>query len=149
MAKEKFEGQLGSTIDKDLNQDGVVDMKEELVAAQAAVASGEVIDPIQGEANIDTLTPVDAVVEQIDTTVIPEGELIESSIIDPATLGDNLTEQNLTEQSETPPPAETKEETKEEIKDAGSEKILDNAGQSVSATFPQVRTVRSTGSFVM
>ena len=133
MAKEKFEGQLGSTaVDKDLNKDGVVDMNEELVAAQDAVA--------RGEANIDALTPV----EQIDTQDAPEGELIESSVIDPATLGDNLTEQ-----SETPPPAETKEETKEEIKDAGSEKILDNAGQSVSATFPQVRTVRSTGSFVM
>ena len=144
MAKEKFEGQLGSTaVDKDLNKDGVVDMNEELVAAQDAVA--------RGEANIDALTPV----EQIDTQDAPEGELIESSVIDPATLGDNLTEQSETpppaetEQSETPPPAETKEETKEEIKDAGSEKILDNAGQSVSATFPQVRTVRSTGSFVM
>ena len=133
MAKEKFEGQLGSTaVDKDLNKDGVVDMNEELVAAQDAVA--------RGEANIDALTPV----EQIDTQDAPEGELIESSVIDPATLGDNLTEQ-----SETPPPAETKEETKEEIKDAGSEKILDNAGQSVSTTFPQVRTVRPTGSFVM
>ena len=133
MAKEKFEGQLGSTaVDKDLNKDGVVDMNEELVAAQDAVA--------RGEANIDALTPV----EQIDTQEAPEGELIESSVIDPATLGDNLTEQ-----SETPPPAETKEETKEEIKDAGSEKILDNAGQSVNATFPQVRTVRPTGSFVM
>lgn len=133
MAKEKFEGQLGSTaVDKDLNKDGVVDMNEELVAAQDAVA--------RGEANIDALTPV----EQIDTQDAPEGELIESSVIDPATLGDNLTEQ-----SETPPSAEIKEETKEEIKDAGSEKILDNAGQSVNATFPQVRTVRSTGSFVM
>ena len=133
MAKEKFEGQLGSTaVDKDLNKDGIVDMNEELVAAQTAVANGE--------ANIDALTPV----EQIDTQDAPEGELIESSVIDPATLGDNLTEQ-----SETPPPAETKEETKEEIKDAGSEKILDNAGQSVSTTFPQVRTVRPTGSFVM
>ena len=144
MAKEKFEGQLGSTIDKDLNQDGVVDMKEELVAAQAAVASGEVIDPIQGEANIDTLTPVDAVVEQIDTTVIPEGELIESSVIDPATLGDNLTEQNLTETQEQTPPAE-----QPEIVDNGSSKLLDNAGSQVSATFPQVRTVRPSGSFVM
>lgn len=144
MAKEKFEGQLGSTIDKDLNQDGVVDMKEELVAAQAAVASGEVIDPIQGEANIDTLTPVDAVVEQIDTTVIQEGELIESNVIDPATLGDNLTEQNLTETQEQTPPAE-----QPEIVDNGSSKLLDNAGSQVSATFPQVRTVRPSGSFVM
>ena len=144
MAKEKFEGQLGSTIDKDLNQDGVVDMKEELVAAQAAVASGEVIDPIQGEANIDALTTVDTVVEQIDTTVIQEGELIESNVIDPATLGDNLTEQNLTETQEQTPPAE-----QPEIVDNGSSKLLDNAGSQVSATFPQVRTVRPSGSFVM
>jgi hypothetical protein len=46
MAKEKFEAGVAGTkpvVDKDLNQDGVVDMNEELVAAQAAVEAGDVV----------------------------------------------------------------------------------------------------------
>lgn len=146
MAKEKFEGQVAPIVDKDLNKDGIIDMKEELVAAQAAVAEGTTVDPIQGEAIVDALTPVpEASTELVDEALIPAGELIESNVIDPTTLGENLTETQEIQETQQPELIETQQE----IVDNGSSKILDNAGSQVSATFPQVRTVRPSGSFVM
>ena len=136
MAKEKFEAGVAGTkpvVDKDLNQDCVVDMNEELVAAQAAVESGDVV--VAPEV-IEALEPVVTEPNKVeDEPVVTEPEVVQEDV------------KSDVEDSTEAPKEEVKEQPTEVIK--ASQVVKNNAGSSVQFNLPEVRVVKNNSSFVM
>jgi hypothetical protein len=146
MAKEKFEAGVAGTkpvVDKDLNQDGVVDMNEELVAAQAAVESGDV--GVAPEV-IEALKPVVTEPEVEDEPVVTEPEVEDEPVVTEPEVVQEAEKQEETQSSEEPK-EEGEEQPKEVIK--ASQVVKNNAGSSIQFNLPEVRVVKNNSSFVM